>query len=52
MERSCSVTGKIKCIFSPKVVAAVSHKRKDQQFKIVASEQVNEEFIKQYREGI
>ena len=51
MECSCSVTGKIKCIFSPKVEAAASHKRKDQQYKVVASEQMNEEFLKQYREG-
>ena len=51
MERGCSVTAKIKCILSPKVVAAVSHKRKDQQYKVVASEQMNEEFLKQYREG-
>ena len=43
-DEKCSVKGKIKCIFQPRVVQSTSGKRNDQMYKVVASEQISPDF--------
>ncbi|XP_057290468.1 uncharacterized protein C12orf29 homolog [Hydractinia symbiolongicarpus] len=49
LSNCCSIKGKIKCIFKPKILQSSSNKRKGQSFKVTASEELNEgveEYIK------
>ena len=45
LEMKGSVSGKIKCIFEPKVIQSTSGKRKNQLFKVVASETPDADFL-------
>lgn len=46
----CSVKGKIKCVYQSKVIAVKSGKRNDQMFKVVASEELSNNFLNHLKE--
>lgn len=48
LEEKCSVSGKINCIFKSQVTAGVSNKRKEQLYKVLASNVLDEEFMQQF----
>ena len=48
----CAVKGKIKCVFQSVVVASASSKRKGQNYKVTASNKLNNEFMRHVKQGI
>lgn len=51
LQEKCSVKGKVKCVFQPKVIQSTSGKRNDQMYKVVASEKMSDDFVRYMNEN-